>query len=241
VKGKSVDTTAFQSREVAVNGFRIHYLEAGKGPSVVLLHGGASDARDWLGTAELASRFRLYAPDIIGYGRSERPRVAYSLDAFDAFVSGFTGTLGLDAPVLVGHSLGGRLGLEAALRHPGMVRRLVLVDAMGFGAVSILGNILGALFWRARQVMRKPQPYAALLPDEHGDTHWTCLERLHGLAAPTLLVWKRYDPYFPLAQAQKARMLIPDVRLRVFPGYGHAPHKQNPQAFNRLLTEFLGE
>jgi pimeloyl-ACP methyl ester carboxylesterase len=59
------------------------------------------------------------------------------------------------------------------------------------------------------------------------------------LGVSTLFIWKRYDPYFPVSQARRAAKLIPGARMEVLPGYGHAPNKQNSEAFNRLLLDFL--
>ena len=90
-----------------------------------------------------------------------------------------------------------------------------------------------------RKVLRLPQPYAVLDTKEGDDPQWCCVEALPGLKVPTLIIWKRFDPYFPVSQAYQARELIPDARLEVIPGYGHAPHVQDREAFQRILKDFL--
>ena len=95
------------------------------------------------------------------------------------------------------------------------------------------------MLWAVRKLLRQPQPYPTFLTREGEDGHWICLDELPGLRVPTLIIWKRYDPYFPLSLAIRARELIPGARLAVFPGYGHAPHKQKGDSFNRLLMSFL--
>jgi proline iminopeptidase len=94
-------------------------------------------------------------------------------------------------------------------------------------------------FWLLRKFVRKPQPYPDFLTRDGEDTSWNCLERLPGLKVPTLLVWKESDPYMPLSQGRRAEELIPGARLVVVPGFGHAPHKDNPEMFNDLLLEYL--
>ena len=229
-----------ESLRLQVDGYQAHYLKAGGGPPVVMIHGGASDCSDWLYTmAELHHSYSLYAPDLVGYGLSESHKDGYYLSDFVEFTLGFTEALGLDSQVLVGHSLGGRICLEMALRYPEKVRSLILIDTVGFGKLSFLGKFLGAAAWGARKIMGRPQPYPAFLKEQEEDGDWLCLDELPGLEVPTLIVWNRYDPYYPLAGALQAKELIPQARLAVLPGYGHAPHVKKPNAFNRLLQSFL--
>ncbi len=229
-----------ESLKLKVGDNQAHYLKAGSGPPVVLIHGGASDSRDWVGTlAALSHRYSLYAPDLLGFGLSDRTKDGYYLSDFTEFILGFIETLGLEHPVLVGHSLGGRLCLGVALRHPEKVRKLVLVDASGLGKVSRLGNIVLTAFWAIRKLLRHRQPYPNFLTAEGEDDPWLCVDELPDIRTPTLIVWKRHDLYFPLAIARRAEELIPGAHLVVLPGYGHAPHGQNREAFNRLLLDYL--
>lgn len=229
-----------ESLMLKVGGHQAHYLKAGSGPPVLLLHGGASDARDWAGTmAALSHRYNLYAPDLIGFGQSARAGDGYYLSDFSDFVLGFMEALGLNHPALVGHSFGGRVCLEIALRHPEKARQLVLVDAAGFGKISLYGNLLPTVFWAVRKLLGRRQPFPRFLMRDGEGPGWLCVEELPGLKTPTLIIWKRHDPYFPLHIARNARELIPGARLVVIPGFGHAPHGQNQDAFNRYLLEFL--
>jgi pimeloyl-ACP methyl ester carboxylesterase len=231
---------AIESLRLEVNGHRVHYRKAGNGPPVMLIHGGASDSRDWVNTMEaLAGHYGLYAPDLIGFGLSERNSTGYYLSDFSEFLLGFIEKLGLERPALVGHSFGARVCLEVALHHPEKLSRLVLVDAAGLGKVSRFGNALLTAFWALRRLWRQPQPYPKFLSHDGEDPKWLCTDELPGLRVPTLIVWKRHDLYLPISIARRAEALIPGARLAVLPGYGHAPHGQNPQAFNSLLLDFL--
>jgi pimeloyl-ACP methyl ester carboxylesterase len=230
-----------ESLKLNVNGSQAHYLKAGSGPPVVLIHGGASDSRDWVSAmAALSHRYSLYAPDLIGFGLSDRNQDGYYLSDFTDFILGFMETLGLEQSVLVGHSFGGRLCLEIALSYPQKVGKLVLLDAAGLGKISILGNIILTGFWAVRRLLRLRQPFPKFLAREGEDTQWLCVDKLPEIRMPTLIVWKRLDPYLPLALARRAEALIPRAHLVVLPGYGHAPHGQNKDAFNSLLLDFLG-
>jgi pimeloyl-ACP methyl ester carboxylesterase len=208
----------------------------------VLIHGGASDCRDWLATMPaLSNRFTLYAPDLIGFGHSERKAEGYYLTDFIEFIEEFTGRLGLDRPALVGHSLGGRICMGAALRDGKNYRKLVLIDAAGLGRVTRFGSSLMTFFWGLRQAVRRPQPYPRFRTREGEDHDWLCIEELPAVKTPTLIIWKRRDPYLPLEHALRAKQLIPGARLEILEGYGHAPHGQNSGAFTRALGDFLAE
>jgi len=229
-----------ESLKLRVGGQQAHYLKAGSGPPVVLVHGGASDSWDWIGTiTALSQSYSLYAPDLIGYGLSDRSKEGYYFSEFSEFVLGFIETLGLEKPSLVGHSFGGRLCLEISLQHPDKISKLVLVDAAGLGKISSLGNFIHIAFWAIRKALRLRQPFPNFLTREGEDTKWLCIDELPNLKVPTLIIWKRHDPYFPLGIARRARELIPGARLVVMPGYGHAPHGQNNDAFNSHLMDFL--
>ena len=229
-----------QSLVTPVGNHQAHYLRAGEGQPVVLLHGGASNCQDWLGTmSNLAHAYSLYAPDMLGFGQSSRNGHAYHLSDFTQFTVEFIRTMGLDSPVLVGHSLGGRVCLEVALRHPEMVNKLVLVSTAGFSKLTRLGYFLGTASWATRRVLRRPQPYPKFAWENGEDRNWLCLEDLPSLKIPTLIVWTRHDPYYPLHGAIRAEKLIPASYLQVFGGYGHAPHQNRSDFFSELLLSFL--
>jgi len=231
-----------ESLEITINGRHAHYLKAGAGPAVVLIHGGASDSRDWINTmAALSDRFSFYAPDLLGFGQSERNENGYYLSDFSDFLTGFIDTLQIENPALVGHSFGARVCLDVARLNQGKIRKLVLIDASGLGKISPLGSVLFTGFWALRELLRKPQPFPRFLTKEGEDYNWVGGEALKSLTVPTLLIWKRLDPYMFLSLARRAEKMIPGAKLVIVEGYGHAPHQQkNSGEFNRILLDFLG-
>lgn len=231
-----------ESLRVNVGDCHMHYRRAGNGPPVLLLHGGANESSDWTETmVALSKDYSLYAPDLAGYGLSDRKEAGYSLSDFTESIVGLIRVLDLGTTVMVGHSLGGRVCLEIALRNPEMVRKLVLIDTTGFSRLTRLGGFLGMAAYGVRKVLGRPQPYPRILMANGTYGHWMCLERLPELRVSTLMVWSRVDPYYPLAGAIRASELIPRVKLEIFPGYGHAPHRAEKDCFHGLMREFLSQ
>jgi pimeloyl-ACP methyl ester carboxylesterase len=237
-----VANSVIENLELKVGKRQAHYLKAGSGPPVVLIHGGASDSNDWTETmTSLSDSYSCYAPDMLGYGLSERDKPGYYLSEFVDYIYDFIQTLGLDSTplALVGHSLGGRICLDIALQHPEKVRKLVLIDSAGFARLARWGRFLGAAAFFIRRALGRPQPYPRFLIRDGEDKDWRCLDKLKTLKVPTLVIWSSRDPYYPLRQAIQAKQLIPGVRFEVFPGSGHAPHARNREYFNNLLLSYL--
>jgi len=138
-------------KQVEVFGQKIHYLEAGTGPTVILLHGLGGDTSNWAATVPaLASRFHVFVPDQIGFGQSDKPQINYRVATLVDFLDGFYKKVGVTKASLVGNSLGGWTAAAFTLAHPEKVERLVLVDSAGYspertGGVKLSREMLLAL------------------------------------------------------------------------------------------------
>ena len=127
-------TLTGESLYATVEGIRTHYVQAGQGRPVVLIHGLGASVATWRDNlAPLAQTRSVYAVDLPGHGDSDKPDISYDSDSMVEFVRAFVGELGLESPALVGHSLGGGLALITALAHPEMVSHLVLVSSGSLG------------------------------------------------------------------------------------------------------------
>lgn len=130
---REVDWPAHTHR-IELNGSEVSYVELGAGDrAVVFVHGLGGCWQNWLENipALAAAGYRVIAPDLPGFGRSQMPAHPISITGFAATVDALCGALGLGAVALVGNSMGGFTSAEAAIRHPDRVERLVLVDAAG--------------------------------------------------------------------------------------------------------------
>jgi len=123
---------------VVADGIATNYLEAGdpSAPPVLLLHGsgpGVTAYANWrLTIPDLATRVRVVAPDLVGFGFTERPdAVVYDMDTWVGQVVGLLDALGIERASVVGNSFGGALALRLAARYPDRVDRLVLMGSVG--------------------------------------------------------------------------------------------------------------
>lgn len=121
---------------IDVAGVRTNYHDTGSGSPVVLIHGSGPGVSAWanwrLTLPHLSERFRVVAPDVLGFGYTDRPvGQRYDLDTWTEHLVGFIDALGLDRVSLVGNSFGGALALSLATRHPARVDRLVLMGSAG--------------------------------------------------------------------------------------------------------------
>src|SRR6267154_2083581 len=112
-----------------VNGFRMHYVIAGSGYPLVLIHGWPQSWYEWRKVMPaLAERFTVVAPDLRGYGDSDRPIRGYDKRTMAADIADVIQALGIGPVVLIGHDRGARVAHRFALDHPSLLRRLVLLD-----------------------------------------------------------------------------------------------------------------
>jgi pimeloyl-ACP methyl ester carboxylesterase len=124
-----------EDRYIQVGNLKTRYWALGdKGTVVILIHGLGVSADIWIHNVEpLAKRHRVYAPDLIGFGRSDKPGPSFSPLDYSRFLDDFMNTLNIDRASLVGQSLGGGIALQYTLQFPQKVSRLVLVDSAGLG------------------------------------------------------------------------------------------------------------
>ncbi len=151
---------AVQDKYATVFGAKIHYLEAGSGPVVILLHGLGGDATNWAPTiGPLAQKYRVIVPDQIGFGKSDKPLINYRVGTLVDFLAGLYKELKIERASLVGNSLGGWTVTAFALAHPEKVDRLVLVDAAGFALTGDLDpKVLNGLNPSTRAAVKEMMP-----------------------------------------------------------------------------------
>ncbi|EOM78230.1 alpha/beta hydrolase [Rhodococcus rhodnii] len=115
-----------------VHGYRRAFRIAGEGPAILLVHGIGDNSTTWTEVfPHLARTHTVIAPDLLGHGRSDKPRADYSVAAYANGMRDLLSTIGVGRVTVVGHSLGGGVAMQFAYQYPQLVERLVLVSSGG--------------------------------------------------------------------------------------------------------------
>jgi len=261
-------TTSIASKKIKVGGLDIHYLTAGQGEPLVIVHGGGEGARAWRGNLEeMSKNYTMYVPDLPGFGDSQPLTGDYFIPELTEFIDEFMQALGLENFHLVGHSLGGGIALNYALQFPHKINKLVLISSMCLGKeialwirflsrrvlCRILGGIALGLFRFIKWLLKslydpnefvepicQASIYLGSCITTLKEQTTVLINRLSGLMVPTLVVWGAKDPVLPVRQAYAAAQLIPNCQVKVFEDCGHSVYREKITEFSQLLTGFLG-
>lgn len=120
--------------KATIHGHEINYRVAGNGPVLLMLHGMAASCQTWNHVIpELARRFTVVAPDMLGHGETAKPRTEYSLGAQANMLRDLLAITGHERATFIGHSYGGGVAMQLAYQFPGLCERIVLVGSGGLG------------------------------------------------------------------------------------------------------------
>ena len=238
-----------QRVEVAPYSFWVR--QEGAGPPLVLIHGLGGSSDWWRHNFDaLAAHYRVYAVELIGFGRNQSfLRLNFPLQ-FSEIASLLARWIesSIGQPVhLVGHSMGGHIAVHVATQRPDLVRSLVLVSSTGvpfrMAPAEHIRNLFfprglfGFLVVMLRDAFRAGPTSITLAYGQllRADAR----PLLRALSMPVLLVWSDHDPLVPLAYAKAMLREIPNARLEVLTHASHIPMWENPEAFNRTLLTFF--
>lgn len=243
--------------EAVIDGRRVRYIDEGEGPEVLLLHGWGAPAETYrLIIDYLKTRCRVVAPDLPGFGGSEEPAEPWSVDDFVDFVLKFAAFAGLKAPVLIGHSNGGRIIIKL-MNRPELsfeVPKIVLMDAAGIKAKHGPGYYMKVYSYKAAK--RVLPSLAEKMRGKVGSADYknaspvmrqTMVRALNedltpflpGIHAPTLLIWGENDTATPLSDGKLMEKRIPDAGLVVLEGAGHFAFAERWGQCRRVLDAFI--
>jgi pimeloyl-ACP methyl ester carboxylesterase len=119
-------------RHVTIHGHRRAFVQMGSGPALLLLHGLGCEHTTWDPVIrQLARKYTVIAPDLLGHGASDKPRADYSVGGYANGMRDLLTVLGVDKVTVVGHSFGGGVAMQFAYQFPERCERLVLVSSGG--------------------------------------------------------------------------------------------------------------
>jgi pimeloyl-ACP methyl ester carboxylesterase len=252
---------------IPVGGVDVHAWVGGRGDPLLVLHDAGAN-RGWTRWVErVAERYTVWAPTHPGFGKSGDAEWMEGIDDLARFHLWFIDAAGLGRPHVLGHSIGGWTAAEMAVMSPHAIGKLVLVAAEGLKPET--GEILDVFYHSDAQLRelivhdpktvpewdelfgRPPTPADLALAERNREMtarltwkpymHNPRLARfLPRVTNPTLIVWGREDRIVPVACGDQYRRLLPNAKLTVLEGCGHLPPIEQPDAFARLVLDFLG-
>lgn len=260
---------------VDIGGIRTRYLQAGQGSTTLLfLHGLGSSADRWLDIPLALSLYhRAVAVDLPGFGMSDKnsPSMQYTTNDYVEFIVRMLHELKEDGKIaIVGHSLGGYIAAEIAIRYKPLVDQLVLIDSSGMldGPTYLLEEYLKAAMNPTKESVRKvfEQLVAnpARIPDALVDGFIYRMglpgaknsfklayqnsvntqigkHRLEQLSdTKTLIIWGKQDKLIPFEYCKKFQTAITRSKVELIEDAGHAPFAEKPALICEIVHQFLG-
>jgi len=231
-----------------------HYEALGRGKPLLFLHGWLGSWRYWVPTmVDLSSSYRTYALDFWGFGDSDKVPARYNVQGYVDQVVLFMDQLGIGSVPLVGHGLGGVVGIHFALRHPDRVEQVLVTNApmvsqhigralSGFGggenpAKAILGRRLKA--YEEVDTEAAKTDGGAVVNSVRSAMDQDLVELLEDLDLPVLLVSGQQDPIIQAPDIGALAGLDYNVYAYTFENAQHYPMLDETSKFNRLLRDFL--
>jgi pimeloyl-ACP methyl ester carboxylesterase len=254
---------------VQLRDFRMHYHEQGTGPEpIVFVHGFISTYSWWLPTLERLSPddYHAYAVDLRACGASDQIATGHTIAQHADDLHAFADAVGLERFTLVGHSLGGGIAMQYALKHQDRLKALVLADPLAPYGTTLSPDVTA---WINAQ-QGNPEGIRALvlgafatpptgaylerLVDE--GLRWDksiylgmmddmarhrIADQISAITVPTLVTWGDKDTVIPFPAIVETFTKIPGCGLEIWHGVGHSGPIEIPERFTTLLTQFIRE
>lgn len=249
-------------KEIELAGLKVKVEITGEGRPLILMHGWGCDHTTVRSIAAVAAATHtVYNIDFPGFGASQEPAEVWGVEEYTRLIEELVRHEGIENPVLIGHSFGGRVSILYSSRNK--TDKVILVDAAGIKPRRSLKYYLKVYsfktakrFWQlvlgkekaaaridAARAKRGSSDYASASPMMRRIlskvVNEDLTDRLPLIYAPTLLIWGENDTATPLSDAKKMSRLIPDAGLVSFAGCGHYSFLENPGQFRAVLSSFL--
>jgi pimeloyl-ACP methyl ester carboxylesterase len=246
----------------------VSYIDAGKGPVVLLIHAFPLNNTMWTSqVAALSNRFRVIAPDIRGFGESQ-PASPWTMEEMADSLNEFLDELHVKDSAVVGVSMGGYIALAFWSTYPKRVRQLVLsnsraradndaeknarnsmIAAIEQSGVAILPermlprllqpNPPAGIVRDVRNMIGRTSPAAAIYAVMAMRDRMDFSSMLHRIDCPTMVITGENDVIIRMEDSRAVADAISGARFVPIPNSGHLSNLENPEAFNAALLSFL--
>lgn len=245
------------------DGVTLRYQDVGSGdPALLFIHGWTCNLTNWRDQVpHFAQNHRVVAVDLRGHGESDKPDQDYTIEGFADDVAWLIGELGLDKPVVIGHSMGGIIALNLAHKHSDRTRAIVLVDAplalpdtmsalqeqilAGFKSpayLEVFSQVAGQFFFNADsppELVEEVRAGAAILPQRLIATALeSALDRANDVPGPIPVPSLFIRASTHLATEDELRQRFPGMGLTTVPS-AHFVQMEKPDETNALIERFL--
>ena len=254
----------FENHEVTLGQYRIHYMVAGQGKPLVLVHGLAGRSENWLALVPEFTRngYQVYAVDLLGYGRSQQPDVDYSIALEADILRQFLDSQRLTQPDIAGWSMGGWISLKFAAEHPERVHRLILMDSAGLlydgkNASALRPKTQAELAHMWDVLTPHPQPVPGYVARDilrnFAVNDWVvgrALDsmrtgkdlmdgKMQSVTMPVLIIWGKQDVLTPLFIGERMHAAMPQSLLDIYDDTGHLAPTDRAGQVSRSVVAFL--
>jgi pimeloyl-ACP methyl ester carboxylesterase len=249
---------------VTIENMKINYICVGEGENVLVLHGWGANIDTVMPIVNLLKdHFKVYALDMPGFGKSDKPDVPFDSQDYCRIVKKFMDLMKIEKATLIGHSFGGKVSILTAVNHPERVERLVLIDSAGIRPKRSLKYYLRVYSFKTLKLMykiifswNKNSNRMEKLYKRFGSTDYRnasgVMRRtlvkvinedlksiLNKVSCPALLIWGDEDKDTPLYMGRIMEKEIPDSGLVILEGAGHYSYLDDYYRFTLVLRAFL--
>lgn len=235
----------------------INYQHFGQGEPILFLHGWGTNGAHFLDIGEkLSQKYSVYLLDLPGFGKSEEPHNAYTLDNYVTVVEKFIKELNIKDPIIIGHSFGGRIGIRYSTKFD--VKNLILIDSAGIKRQTLKTKIKIYKYKLKKKIFIKTRAINKLekLIETSGSSDYLSAtpimkktlsnvvgvnqkHELKKIKCETLLLWGKLDTITPYKDALLIKKRIKNSGLVAFDDSQHFPYLEEPTKFKKVLLNYL--
>lgn len=252
--------------QVTVMNKKINYEAIGEGKPVVVLHGWLTNLDTMRMLSDILSMdHKVYLIDVIGFGKSDSLDKPFNSDDYGNFLKELIDTLKIENPILIGHSHGGRMIINAVGRKLVNAKKIILIDSAGMKVRHGIKYYYKVLTYKMGKAILNIMPQTKYIKDTKEElmtsrasddyrastpvlrkTMSNILkesqaENAKKITCPTLLFWGDKDTATPMYQAKTLNKLIKDSKLEVIEGGDHYSYLKDPRKTREIILDFLSE